>query len=914
MDTNDREIMNASATIDQALDKMDEANRGEQARYILNVVRNLNDHIALKVWRDIEPRQPMDINKVAKKLISRAPYQFIGRFDKYLRKSVSHFTPNEDGAERLSLKYYPYLRNLKKLMKDKYDIDIINNINKFLPNLDKQTQSYYDRVAEALKNTSISESEEDKYDNYYINRVVPFVSNNRMFYEVTLEPAEEKPNKFNRIIAFCKGEIMQNYCVALSFAEKEINIFDTVFPIKIITGWRVSIRPCEINNFSKIFGITTNIKREHNEYYSLMSYMTKNSITLLDIIDFDEEDYSNIKSLVANSTRNKSSVIFKILDICRGISIGNRAGKNIIRYLLCRMNNRIIKMQSPYGDEGCFCYRLPYGCLPFDEKPLAFNPRGHRANLSDVLESINEIDVASLLARVVNINTNQNYQLFTPLSELQAFGSEDEIIKLVTNFNESLYYKFRPESEMSIYNGYLFKRGDEQNLVRIINELSELSKEPSIINECFSIDNIENLEHLPDVETRLTDPAKKEILIDMFKNSRVRFVYGAAGTGKTTLINYVAKSMEGKKKLFLSKTNPALENLKHRITYRDEWDECVTIDSFIKNKKYIFSTYDLIVVDECSTVTNEEILEIIERLYNGVLLLVGDVYQIQAIGFGNWFNIVKEAMPNCCCSELITPFRSTDVELKAFWKEVRELADDHTVLEELVRSEYSHIIDKSIFEKKSEDEIILCLNYNGLYGLNNINKLMQLDNKNKAVSINVWQFKVGDPILFNDSERFEILYNNLKGKIVDIEEDGNDVKFVIEVNAIFSHEEINRCSGLTFVGIANNKTIVSFIVKRRPPYSSDSEAESNEHILPFEVAYAVSIHKSQGLEYESVKIVIADDSEERITHSIFYTAITRAKTFLKIFWSPEVGDRVIKRLCLPNYNRDYLLLKNKNNL
>ena len=46
--------------------------------------------------------------------------------------------------------------------------------------------------------------------------------------------------------------------------------------------------------------------------------------------------------------------------------------------------------------------------------------------------------------------------------------------------------------------------------------------------------------------------------------------------------------------------------------------------------------------------------------------------------------------------------------------------------------------------------------------------------------------------------------------------------------------------------------------------------------------YAVSIHKSQGLEYDSVKIVIANDLEDVISHNVFYTAITRAKKQLHI--------------------------------
>ena len=49
------------------------------------------------------------------------------------------------------------------------------------------------------------------------------------------------------------------------------------------------------------------------------------------------------------------------------------------------------------------------------------------------------------------------------------------------------------------------------------------------------------------------------------------------------------------------------------------------------------------------------------------------------------------------------------------------------------------------------------------------------------------------------------------------------------------------------------------------------------------------------MEYESVKVVITEDIDEMITHNIFYTAITRARSNLKIYWSPESQQRVISR-------------------
>ena len=65
-------------------------------------------------------------------------------------------------------------------------------------------------------------------------------------------------------------------------------------------------------------------------------------------------------------------------------------------------------------------------------------------------------------------------------------------------------------------------------------------------------------------------------------------------------------------------------------------------------------------------------------------------------------------------------------------------------------------------------------------------------------------------------------------------------------------------------------------------------------VIPFQLAYAISIHKAQGLEYKSVKIVIPSNNAEKITHSIFYTAITRAKEKLKIFWSAETMKSIIE--------------------
>lgn len=913
----DREINKASEAIDKALINIDKSNRGEVALIILSFVRNLNDHIADKLWSDLRPGRPMDIQKVASKFGDVKGYQFISRFDKFLRKSVSHFTPDEDGAERLLIKYYQFLLQLKKAVYDRYNMIIIENIDYFLEDLDEQTQEYYKKIAMQVERCYKCVSDV-RLDNYYIDKIKPFFVNHNIYYEVTLENADEKPNKFNRITAFTKEDIFTNHCVSLNFMDINVNVFEVEFPIKVITEWHVSIRPCEINNFAKIFYMRIDVQRGNAEYRGLMEYIKENQLSLIDIVSANENEYNKMKSHITDLTKYKTSEIFKIFDKCREILVNDKEGKNILLYLLNKMRNNVIRDQWPtnLNDKYGNLY-LSKKSIPFDKHPFSFYPKGHITNLYDLLECIDndsEIRKSELLARKINENTNKKSIIFTPMKDLSSYGDEIKIKKMIQLYNKNLYEGFKPKSELGVYKNYIYNKGYESSTIEIIKFLKKLSSESSIFSNYFTDEKVEKLKNSESF-FNLDDPQKIKILTSMFSKSRIHFIYGAAGTGKTTLINHMCYLLKDTKKVFLAKTNPAVENLKRKVISHGIDDEFITIDRLIKKYRYSQPKYNVVIVDECSIVKNEEILEIFKKVDDkGIIVLVGDTYQIESIGFGNWFSICRNEIPTYCCHELTTTHRSTDYFLKQLWTEVRNMSDDNVVLENIVRPEYSHQIDNDIFNKRSDDEVILCLNYNGLYGLNNINRLLQINNSNKAFDIGIWRFKVGDPILFNDSGRFDILYNNLKGKIIDIEDFNDSIYFTIEVEQVFHKDQFNNCEELKFISSNDKGTTISFSVNRRPPYSSDEESSNKRHILPFQVAYAVSIHKSQGLEYDSVKIVISDEVEEKISHNIFYTAVTRAKTKLNIYWSPEVCNRVLARIRPLDYSKDYNILKGKNNI
>ena len=100
---------------------------------------------------------------------------------------------------------------------------------------------------------------------------------------------------------------------------------------------------------------------------------------------------------------------------------------------------------------------------------------------------------------------------------------------------------------------------------------------------------------------------------------------------------------------------------------------------------------------------------------------------------------------------------------------------------------------------------------------------------------------------------------------------------------------------MEIISHSGNSTRIGFSVYANDDNQTDEDYEvaRMKSIIPFQLAYAVSIHKAQGLEYSSVKVVIPQSNSERITHGIFYTAITRTKQKLTIYWSPETMTDII---------------------
>lgn len=890
-------ILNTDKVICDNISTFGADNRGLLSQNILSQLRNYVEYIAQKIYAngsDIDPNNYELKTQSITYIKTNSNYRFLVKFHDLLQKASSHYTLDENGSVRLMLKYYEYLLRVRSFLKQTYNLNVLHNLEEFPLDLDPKLTEYYQKISKKIDKPSANPRYSQYSDRYYIQKIKPFFVDSRIYYEVTYTVANDNISKFDRVIAFTKLELSDNYAVKLSVRNESIDVLGKQVPIQIIDNWETSIRRCELNNYARIIDPSTSIGTGTNEFKEIMRFLTETRMSLVELLTSPDSYYLWVKSVATQ--RSRTTNFFDILDKSRDLILNQQSGSNVIRYLLHKLNNRILKNQyKPIPCAYLSNLRLLPGATPFDNMPFATSLVNHNPRIYDLLECIDTDNREhEFLARFIRNNEEKNGVMFTPVAELSKFGDVHELIR---TFNNRLYNSKRQQARrLQIYKDHVYIIGSAESAINIIRKLMALS-ENGIKGYTNSVESwLHN-------ENYHIDSEEKEIsLKEMFKESSVAMIYGSAGTGKSTLINHISNFFNDRDKIYLANTNPAVDNLRRKV--KAENRETKTIKKFLSSYN-LHKKCDILFIDECSTVSNKDMNDILTQAQFKLLVLVGDIYQIESIMFGNWFNVVRYFLPKSSITELTKPYRTTNDDLLLVWDRVRNI--DDAILEPVVKKQYSVDLEDSIFKHSDDDEIVLCLNYDGLYGINNVNRFLQSNNSNPPVEWGINIYKINDPILFNESERFApLIYNNMKGKIVGIDKQNDKIWFEIELDIAINEWDAESYD-FDLIGESDSgNSIIGFWVNKYR--SSDEDDSSLDTAISFQVAYAVSIHKAQGLEYNSVKIVITNEVEELITHNIFYTAITRAKEKLKIYWSPETEKRVLSNMSSRNYSKDANLL------
>ena len=213
MPTIDESIKRIDSVICRHLDEIEDNSRGAISQDILEQLIKFVNHIMLKFYAGGNeiPITAENIEKATEFAQINSELYTLYKFRNYLEVVTTQYTLDENGSERLMLKYYQYLLEAKNLIKVYYGIDVLHNIEKFPLRLDNTLQEYYKKISDKIERHP-AEFHTDSKDKYYIQKIKPLFVNRRIYYEITFMPIDDRKNKSksNRVIAFTTLTFLQD--------------------------------------------------------------------------------------------------------------------------------------------------------------------------------------------------------------------------------------------------------------------------------------------------------------------------------------------------------------------------------------------------------------------------------------------------------------------------------------------------------------------------------------------------------------------------------------------------------------------------------------------------------------------------------------------------------------------------------
>lgn len=305
-------------------------------------------------------------------------------------------------------------------------------------------------------------------------------------------------------------------------------------------------------------------------------------------------------------------------------------------------------------------------------------------------------------------------------------------------------------------------------------------------------------------------------------SNKISLLIGGAGTGKSFVTASIISQLQanGKEVVVLAPTHKAKEALQDKIGTSST---VRTIHSFVHKPR----PCDAIVIDESGMLSTPLLLKLLRNHTNEQLVFVGDKNQLPPIDYGRPFERLQKLFPT---SELKKNKRSESSDIIALGREILGIPQNANM-----RMPNITLVNSAAEAHEKGAEVVLSYLKSTV---DEINEQRKVKNGLPTLSKN---YSIGDKIIAktNDANRF---YNG----------------------QLFVITHYNRA--------INQKTRKPLI------FRSDKDLERN-----FQLAYGLTIHKSQGSEWDTV----AYQPSARDTQNLAYVAVTRAKKHLII-----IGDDI----------------------